>query len=58
MIGDSRKDIEAANNAKMDSILVYPKEHEIYYSQEELMGCTPTYKVTALDEILPILLSR
>lgn len=51
MIGDSRKDLEAANNANIDSILVYPKNHSIYYKFEELKTYKPTYIVSSLKEI-------
>jgi pyrophosphatase PpaX len=51
MIGDSRKDIGAANNAAVDSILVYPKSHELFYSLEQLQTLKPTYTVTSVSDI-------
>lgn len=55
MIGDSRKDLEAANNSMVDSILVYPKEHSIFYNLDELKRYKPTYIVSSLPEIMKII---
>ena len=55
MIGDSRKDLEAANNAGIDSILVYPKSHSIFYKFDELKAYKPTYIVSGLKEITDII---
>lgn len=55
MIGDSRKDLEAANNAGIDSILVYPPEHKIFYDLDELKAYKPTYVVSELSEIKGII---
>jgi len=54
MIGDSRKDIEAAANAGIDSILFYPPMHEGTHDLEMLMSYNPTYVVKSLLEILDI----
>ena len=43
MIGDSSKDIEAANNAGIASALMYPKSHELFYDFEQLKSYNPTY---------------
>ena len=43
MIGDSRKDLEAANNASVASVLIYPKSHELFYDFEQLKSYEPTY---------------
>ena len=51
MIGDSRKDIEAATNAGIHSILYYPKEHENTHDLDMLMSYEPTYVVNSLLEI-------
>lgn len=51
MIGDSRKDLEAANNAGIASILYYPKEHENTHDLDMLMSYEPTYVVNSLLEI-------
>lgn len=55
IIGDSRKDLEAANNAEIDSILVYPQSHSLFYKFEELKAYKPTYIVNNLSEILRII---
>lgn len=51
MIGDSRKDIEAASNAGVDSILYYPKAHEKTHDLEMLMTYKPTYVINSLLEL-------
>lgn len=55
MIGDSRKDLGAAKNAKVDSILVYPKSHELFYSLKELQLLDPTYTVDNVSDIPKII---
>jgi len=52
MIGDTDKDIGAANNLGIDSILFYPKEHKKFYKLEELKKHNPTYTVGDFREIL------
>lgn len=54
MIGDSDKDIEAANNAHLDSILFYPDAHEKFYDLESLKALNPTYTVNDFKQILDI----
>ena len=54
MIGDSRKDLEAANNAGVDSILYYPAIHENSHDLEMLLTYEPTYVVKSLLEIKEI----
>jgi pyrophosphatase PpaX len=54
MIGDSDKDIGAANNAKIDSILFYPPEHEKYYDISDLKSHEPTYVVNDFRQILKL----
>ncbi len=56
MIGDSRKDIGAANNAKIDSVLIYPKQHELFYDLRVLQTSKPTYTVESFSELEKILL--
>lgn len=51
MIGDSRKDLGAAHNAGVDSILVYPDDHKIFYNLEELKSLHPTFIVKSLSDI-------
>lgn len=55
MIGDSRKDIEAANNAGIDSILVFPESHKLFYNLDELKKYKPTRIVANLFEIQDVL---
>ncbi len=52
MIGDTDKDIGAANNAGCDSILFYPPEHVKFYDLDELMTHHPTHIVADFREIL------
>jgi pyrophosphatase PpaX len=54
MIGDSDKDIGAANNAEIDSILFYPDAHEKFYDLSELRALKPTYIVRDFREIVDI----
>ena len=54
MIGDSDKDLGAANNAGIDSILFYPKEHAKFYSLKTLQSYNPTHVVGNFKEILDI----
>lgn len=51
MIGDSRKDIEAANKAGIDSILYYPPQHEKTHDLDVLKEYNPTYIVNSLLDI-------
>lgn len=55
MIGDSDKDIGAAVNAGIDSILFYPKEHEKFYDKSQLQELKPTFTITEFHEILDII---
>ena len=54
MIGDSDKDIEAARNAGIDSILFYPKEHEKFYDYDEMQAFNPTYTVNDFRKVIKI----
>ena len=55
IIGDSDKDLGAAVNAGIDSILFYPPEHKKYYSLEKLKAFNPTYIVSDFKEIKNII---
>ena len=55
MIGDSRKDLEAAKNAEIDSLLFYPKSHSIFYDLKNLKTYNPTYIITRFDQALQYL---
>jgi HAD superfamily hydrolase (TIGR01549 family) len=50
MIGDSSKDIEAANNAGIASALMYPKSHELFYDLEKLKSYKPTFIFSGFAE--------
>jgi len=52
MIGDSEKDIVAATNAGIDSVLFHPSSHEVFYDLKKLRQLHPTYIVQDLREIL------
>lgn len=54
MIGDSDKDIGAANNAEIDSILFYPDAHEKFYDLSELQALDPTYTVRDFRQVIDI----
>jgi phosphoglycolate phosphatase-like HAD superfamily hydrolase len=55
MIGDSDKDLGAANNTGIDSILFYPPEHKKFYDLEKLRTLNPTYIVEELRQIEAII---
>lgn len=55
MIGDSDKDLGAAANAGVDSILFFPSEHEKFYDLEKLKELKPTYIVDDLRKLLRII---
>jgi beta-phosphoglucomutase-like phosphatase (HAD superfamily) len=50
MIGDSDKDLGAAKNAKIDSILFYPKSHELVYDRTYLESFNPVAVVRDWNE--------
>lgn len=54
MIGDSDKDLGAANNAGIDSILFYPPEHKKFYNLDSLKELSPTYVVDDFRQVLDI----
>ena len=58
MIGDSSTDIQAAHNAGIDSILVYPPEHEAYYDHRRLRACRPTHTVRSFAQLRHLLLKE
>lgn len=55
LVGDSKDDLEAANNAGVDSVLFYPKHNEIFYELDKLKEFKPTYIVTDFREVLDII---
>ncbi len=54
MIGDSDKDLGAAKNAGVDSILFYPPGHKKFYDLTKLKTLEPTHVVTDFRQILEI----
>lgn len=54
MIGDSDKDLGAAKNAGIDSILFYPEEHAKFYDLEKLKDLSPTYIVDDFKDVLKL----
>lgn len=55
MIGDTANDILAAKAFGIDSILVFPDEHNIFYDKEKFLGTKPTHVVNSLFELKNIL---
>lgn len=54
MVGDSDKDLGAAKNAGIDSVLFYPLEHKKFYNLKKLKALDPTYIVEDFREIMRI----
>lgn len=52
MFGDSEKDIRAAHNAGIDSVLFFPPEHTSFHSRKELAADKPTYIISSWQEVL------
>ncbi len=52
MAGDSPKDLMAAKNAGVDSLLFYPPAHETQHNREELEACAPAYTIRSWQELL------
>lgn len=52
IIGDSKSDLGAGNNADIDSILFYPKHNELFYDLDTLKTHNPTYIVNDFSDIL------
>lgn len=54
VVGDSKSDLGAAQNASIDSILFYPKHNESYYDLNVLKSYKPTYIVDDFNKVLGI----
>ncbi len=54
MIGDSDKDLGAAQNAGVDSILFYPAEHRKFYDLDKLKQFDPTHVVDDFRKVLDL----
>jgi len=52
MLGDADRDILAAHEAGVDSLLYYPPLHEAFHDLEELKGHNPTYIIRDWKEML------
>ncbi len=55
IIGDSKSDLGAAQNAHIDSILFYPEQNKKYYPLEKLQKYHPTHIISDFKELLPII---
>jgi pyrophosphatase PpaX len=51
MLGDTSRDILAAQAAGVDSLLFYPPEHQTFHDLEELRGHEPTYIIRDWKEL-------
>lgn len=51
MLGDTSKDIQAAQNAGIDSLLYYPPIHHAVYEPKHLIDLGPTYKIESWQEL-------
>lgn len=51
IVGDSKSDLGAANNAGIDSILFYPESHSAYYSLDDLKLYNPTYTFSNFEDM-------
>jgi HAD superfamily hydrolase (TIGR01509 family) len=52
MLGDTDRDILAAHNAGIDSLLFYPASHEDIYNLEYLQRANPKYTIRSWREFL------
>lgn len=52
MLGDSEKDVLAAHNAGIDSVLFYPPEHDTFHVLTELQSHKPTYTIHSWQELI------
>lgn len=55
IIGDSHKDIEMAEFAKIDSVLYFPKRYKKFYDFENLKSFNPTYIINDFIELEKII---
>lgn len=54
MVGDSDKDVLAARNAGIDSVLYFPEENKKIYREEDLLKLKPTYTIYQFNQLLKI----
>ncbi len=55
IIGDSKSDLGAAQNAGIDSLLYFPAHNEKFYKKESLLSLNPTYVVDNFNQVLEII---
>ncbi len=55
IVGDSKSDLGAAQNASIDSLLYYPKHNELFYDSKELLSYHPTHVVHEFKKILEVI---
>jgi len=55
IVGDSKSDLAAANNAGIDTILFYPKHNETFYDLNKLKFYKPTYIIKDFREVLKVI---
>lgn len=55
IIGDSKSDLGAAQNATIDSILFYPASHTLFYELDKLKDYHPTHVISDFKELLDVL---
>lgn len=58
MIGDSGKDLEAAKNAGIESILFFSPEHVLFYDIAALKRFCPTFICNSFSEMRDILFAE
>lgn len=51
IVGDTKSDLGAANNAGIDSILFFPESHANFHSLEDLKKFNPTYIFDSFESI-------
>lgn len=53
-VGDKDTDIQAAQNAGINSILYYPIEHQLMYDLKEIKTHNPTHVITNWEQLLEL----
>jgi HAD superfamily hydrolase (TIGR01509 family) len=55
IVGDSKSDLGAAQNAGIDSVLYFPSHNELFYKRENLEKLCPTYTIENFNQLFAIL---
>ena len=55
IIGDSKSDLGAATNAKIDSLLYFPQHNSMFYSLDSLKALKPTYIVEDFKQVFDLI---